>query len=160
MKTLGVDGLIACIAAMAVLAGAAGAGTQDVAQPLNVAPAPVFEPSPISGVPIDALPSRGQCKIWYDALPAERQPAQMDCEHAQWLARTWGGRVIDREHEIARYEGRNDFTNVPVRALPQRGFCRAWLNGVDESAQPAESDCRVARQIADREHGHVIFMPL
>ena len=160
MKTLGVTGLVACIAAMAVLAGAAGAGTQGVAQPLNVAPAPVLEPSPISGVPADALPSRGQCKLWYDALPAERQPAQMDCEHAQWLARTWGGRVIDRDHERARYEDRNDFSGVPVSALPQRGFCRAWLNGVDESAQPAESDCRVARQIADREHGRVIYIPL
>lgn len=160
MKTLGVTGLVACIAAMAVVAGVAGAGTQGVAQPLNVAPAPVIEPSSISGVPAYALPSRGQCKLWYDVLPAERQPAQMDCEHAQWLARTWGGRVIDRDHERARYEGRNDFTGVPVSALPQRGFCRAWLNGVDESAQPAESDCRVARQIAERSGGRVLFMPL
>ena len=160
MKPFAVTSLVACVAVMAVLAGAAGAGTQGVAQALNVAPAPVFEPSSISGVPADALPRRGQCKIWYDALPAERQPAQMDCEHAQWLARTWGGRVIDHEREVARYEGRNNFTNVPVSALPQRGFCRAWLNSVDETAQPAESDCRVARQIADREHGRVIFMPL
>jgi len=160
MKPLRVTGLISCVAAMAVLAGAAGAGTQDVAQPLNLAPAPVFEPSPISGVPAYALPAQGQCKLWYDALPAERQPAQMDCEHAQWLARTWGGRVIDRERELARYEGRNDFTDVPVTALPQRGFCRAWINGVDEGAQPAESDCRVARQIAERSGGRVIFMPL
>lgn len=160
MKPPRVTALIAGIVAMAVLAGAAGAGTQQVAQPLNVAPAPVFEPSPISGVPADALPSSGQCKLWYDALPAERQPAQMDCEHAQWLARTWGGRVIDRTHELARYEGRNDFTGVPVTALPQRGFCRAWLNGVEENMQPRESDCRVARQIAERSGGRVIFIPL
>lgn len=158
MKPVRLTSLIACIA-MATVLTATGAGSTDVAQASSDAAA-APEASGIDGVPAEALPQRGQCKLWYDALPVSRQAAQMDCEHAHWLARTWGGRVIDHDRELARYDGRNDFTGVPLSALPQRGFCRAWLSGVAADAQPIESDCRVARQIADRGHGRVIFMPL
>jgi hypothetical protein len=129
----------------------------------QAAPVALVQPaaeSHVRGVPVDALPTRGECRIWYDTLPAEAQPDQVDCEHAHWVARRWGGRVINAQTELAAYEGRNDFTGVPVTALPRGGYCRAWLNDVAVDQQPAEGDCVEARRTANASGGRVLFMPL
>jgi hypothetical protein len=113
---------------------------------------------------VDDSVDLGQCLLEYDTLPAHRQPAAMECEHANWIARTWGGRVMEMTHEglveRASHAGRNDFTGVPAEALPGRGYCRAWLDGVAASRQPAEGDCRSAARLARERGGRVIFMPL
>lgn len=136
-----------------------------LADPEPVAAAPVISvESAVRGVPVQHLPPVGACKIWYDELPAERQPARMECEHADWLAQRWGGRVITNTAtgpvELATYEGRNNFTGVPVEALPRGGYCRAWIDGVAVADQPAQGDCRTARAEADARGGRVLFMPL
>jgi hypothetical protein len=149
---------LATALAIALLAGHAGARLEPEAAAPTIYVTTVE--SPIAGVPAAALPAEGKCRIWYDGVPAARQPAQMDCEHAHWIAARWGGRVIDREREQAIYEGRNDFSGVPASALPHPGYCRAWIDGAALAAQPTESDCVEARRIAAAQGGRVLYMPL
>lgn len=159
MTRFAVSAFAAC-AVMAVAASVAGAGPRlQPVSPSLAGPAHAVE-SAIRGVPADALPRQGACRLWYDMLPTDKQAAQMDCEHARWLARTWGGRVIAHDAELASYNGRNHFEGVPVAELPRPGYCRAWLDHVAVTEQPAESDCRVARRIVEHARGRVLFMPI
>jgi hypothetical protein len=133
---------------------------------MGVAEAPSRATFTRAALPVEAADSipNGRCQIQYESLPEARQPAHMECEHAHWLARVWGGRVMEKTEtglvEAAAYEGRNDFTGVPAEALPRAGYCRAWLDGASIDMQPAQTDCRTARRIAERDGGRVLFMPL
>ncbi len=123
------------------------------------------EPAAISA-PAPRAPALdiGQCQIRYEALAEDKQPAAMECEHAEWIAQRWGGRVMEQTREglveRAAFEGGNDFTGVPSEALPRRGYCRAWIDGAPLEAQPEQSDCRVARTVANERGGRVLFMPV
>jgi hypothetical protein len=144
----------------AVAGGAFSRGEDARAAPAR--PTPIA--SAVRGLAMDDLPRTGQCRLWYDALPREHQAAPMECEHADWLAKHWGGRVIGNAAEggveLASYQGANDFTGVPATALPHAGYCRAWIDGVAAEAQPDEDDCRGARRTARERGGRVLFMPM
>jgi hypothetical protein len=144
--------------ALSLLAGTAGARLEP--RTAAVETAHVTVASPIPGVPVEALPSDGKCRIWFDGIPAHRQPTQSDCEHAHWVAERWGGRVIGHQAVLAAYEGRNDFTGVPASALPRAGYCRAWIDGAALEDQPAQGDCREARRTAAAQGGRLLYMPL
>jgi hypothetical protein len=143
--------------ALVMLGGSAVAGFQPrTTSEAQEAPVTIVEP-------VDRT-QLGQCRIRYDAVADDRQPAPMECEHAHWVAQRWGGRVLEKTSdgmiERAAYGGRNDFSGVPSHALPRQGWCRAWVEGRAIDAQPNESDCRTARRTAEREGGRVLHMPL
>ena len=135
-------------------------------------PAPAREPTgtrPTGSfrVPPDRVPPRGQCRIWYDDLPADRQPSAMTCARAHRVARNHGGRVIwarsDRgseDGEVASVDyGHVDLRGIPPDQLPPPGYCRVWLDGVAPERQPPPARCPEAEREADRTGGRLIYMP-
>jgi len=153
MTTLAASGFASAFA-LVMLAGSTVGQTAQSAPTARAA-------APVEYVDTTAV---GDCRIQYDSLPQASQPAAMECEHADWLAQRWGGRVMEKTNEglveRASYEGSNDFTNVPVSELPRRGYCRAWVDGAAAADQGAEGDCRTARREAAERGGRVLFMPL
>ena len=147
---------IATALAIAVLAGTAMMQWDQAAVAAPPQPAPI-------AAHVDETPL-GQCRIRYQGLAMDRQPAAMECEHANWIAHRWGGSVMQQTGQgmiqVASYTGTNDFTGVPSTSLPRPGYCRAWVNGAAASAQPVESDCRTARRDAEARGGRVLYMPL
>lgn len=158
MTQLAASGLATAFA-LVMLGGSAVATMQDKQKPQEHARLAAAEASQTAdGARL------GQCRIQYANLASDRQPAAMECEHAEWVAQRWGGRVIEKTGEgyveRAAYEGRNDFTGVPSNALPRAGYCRAWIEGRAEADQPPEGDCRTAERTAAQQGGRVLFIPL
>lgn len=155
MTQLAASGLATAFA-LVMLGGSAVATLQGKARPVEAAP---LETTQL----VDST-RLGQCRIQYEHLASDRQPAAMECEHAEWVAQRWGGRVIEKTGsgyiERATYEGRNDFRGVPTSALPRAGYCRAWIESRNVEDQPAEGDCRTAARIAASHGGRVLFIPL
>jgi hypothetical protein len=155
MTQIAASGLATAFA-LVMLGGSAVTAMQEKPQTHRLAAPEITQA--VDGTPL------GQCRIQYENLASDRQPAAMECEHAEWVAQRWGGRVIEKTGEgyveRATYEGRNDFTGVPSSALPRAGYCRAWIEGRAEADQPAEGDCRTANRIAAQEGGRVLFIPL
>lgn len=156
--------VLSSILGLVALTVMAGSNLGEQTEAATPAQEPTHAVSTIDGVPSEALPPSGQCRIFFDHVRIDKQPAAMECEHARWLAHSWGGRVIAvtglQVTLVATYSGRNDFTGVPAEALPPAGYCRAWLNGVANERQPRYSDCVVARRIVETQPGRVLFMPL
>lgn len=154
MTKLAASGFATALALLAL----GGSSIVAMQEQSGAAPAPVAITTPANTTQL------GNCRIQYDALPEASQPAEMECEHAHWLAQRWGGRVMESTGagmvERASYDGANDFTGVPPSELPRGGYCRAWVDGVAPEAQAEETDCRAARTLAAQRGGRVIFMPL
>jgi hypothetical protein len=118
-------------------------------------------------VPPDRAPARGLCRIWYDELPPDRQPPEMDCGRAHRVAERHGGRVIWAESGRAYQDGtvatteygRVDLRGVPPDRMPPPGYCRVWLDGVPPDRQPSPAPCPDAEREARRTGGRLLYMP-
>ncbi len=133
-------------------------------------PPPDEEQPPATGtfhVPPDRVPARGLCRIWYDELPPDRQPAAMTCARAHRVARGHGGRVIwaasqraAETGEVAAVDyGPVDRRGVPPDRLPPPGYCRVWLEGVPPDRQPPPDQGPRAEREAQRTGGRLLYMP-
>ncbi len=130
-------------------------------------PPPAEPPSGTFHVPPDRVPPRDLCRIWYDDLPVDRQPAAMTCGRAHRVAQHHGGRVIWAQGERAYQDGvvastdygQVDLRGIPPDRLPPPGWCRVWLDGVPPDRQPAPAQCPAAEREAERTGGRLVYMP-
>lgn len=130
-------------------------------------PPPAEPPTGTFHVPPDRVPPRDLCRIWYDDLPVDRQPAPMTCGRAHSIAQHHGGRVIWAESERAHQDGvvastdygQPDLRGVPPDRLPPPGYCRVWLDGVPPDRQPRPAQCPAAEREAERSGGRLLYMP-
>lgn len=135
--------------------------------PASLEPPPDAPPTSTLQVPPDRVPPPGLCRIWYDELPADRQPAAMSCARAHRVARNHGGQVIWVEPDRASRDGvvastdygPVDFGGVPPDRLPPPGYCRVWLDGVPPDRQPPPAQCPAAERDAERMGARLLYMP-
>jgi hypothetical protein len=93
----------------------------------------------------------GQCRVWYDRLPASRQPAPMSCRQAESIARRdSSARVIygsnqGRTPEAQRYP---NYPNYPNTFPGRRGwdagpaYSVGYTDGYDKGREDAEDNDR------------------
>jgi len=130
-------------------------------------PPPATPPSGSFHVPPDRVPPRELCRIWYDDLPVDRQPAPMTCGRAHRVAKHHGGRVIWARSDRAFQDGvvastdygQVDLRGIPPDRLPPPGYCRVWLDGVPPDRQPEPAPCPAAEREAVRTGGRLVYMP-
>ena len=111
-------------------------------------------------IPPGQQPPAGQCRVWYDDLPAGRQPRPMDCRTAETIAsRDRSARVIygsgTREGwGYGQYPGNRDGRAVPRNPNSGYGYYNniAFNNGYTDGVEKGREDVRERRMYDPSRH--------